>query len=439
MRKICLRATAPEDSQRPAVTTVKLGGVTETLTRGELRQRVFEFAGALRALEVKPGDRVVSVLRNDAGSVVAALGSAAVGATFSSAASGMGVSSLVSRFGQLRPVVLIVSSIDSPGFESERLLELARGLTTLRSVVILDDCPIPPGFSVPVHRGPELALGLSKPGEWTRYPFNHPLYILFSSGTTGIPKCIVHGAGGTLLEHMKEHVLHGDLRRGDKLFFHTSASWMMWNWQLSALACFAEIVLYDGPAVDPRTLWSIVAQERVTVFGTSPAYLRLCQIAGYSPKRELDLSSLRSIMSTGEILHDDQFEWARDNVRQIPVQSISGRHRHRRLLCPWEPKPARLRGRIAVSKPWSRCSRTRTGWHAAWFPSGRVGMRTTIPVVPPRHLRRCFWRAIPRDLLLTKPRSVDARRLGRDHVPRHGTHARPLRRHNERAWDSNRS
>lgn len=319
-----LVCNAPEDSQRPAVTAVELGGVTETLTRGELRQRVFEFAGALRALGVRPGDRVVSVLRNDAGSVVAALGSAAVGATFSSAAPGTVVSSLVSRFGQLEPVVLIVSSIGDPGFESERLRELARGLATLRAVVVLDDGPIPPGFSVPVHRGSELALGLSKPGEWTRYPFNHPLYILFSSGTTGIPKCIVHGAGGTLLEHMKEHVLHGDLRCGDKLFFHTSASWMMWNWQLSALACSAEIVLYDGPAVDPATLWNIVAQEHVTVFGTSPAYLRLCQTAGYSPMRELDLSSLRSIMSTGEILHDDQFEWARDNVRQIPVQSISG-------------------------------------------------------------------------------------------------------------------
>ena len=284
-----------DDLKLPAVTACNASGVTERLTRGQLRRRVQDFAATLRALGVRPEDRVVSVLRNDAGSVVAALGCAAVGATFSSAAPEMGIPTLLSRYSQLDPVVLIVSSTEGPGFETTRLRDLALKLPTLRSIIVLDDGPVASGFPVPLNRASDVAHEANPVDEWTRYPFNHPLYILFSSGTTGTPKCIVHGAGGTLLEHMKEHALHGDLRPGDKLFFHTSTAWMMWNWQLSALACRAEIVLYDGPVVDPAALWAIAANERVTAFGTSPAYLRMCEAADYSPKRELDVSSLRSM------------------------------------------------------------------------------------------------------------------------------------------------
>ncbi len=316
-----LACAASGDLDRIAVTSIGANGTRERLTRGELRRLVRGFAAALRSLGVAPGDHVVSVLRNDVGSVVAALGVAAAGASFSSAAPEMGVHNVLSRFAQLDPLVLVVSSIGQPQFEAGRLRELAAGLPTLRAIVVMDDSPLPTDLPVSVHRASGPAVD---EGEWERYPFNHPLLVLFSSGTTGRPKCIVHGAGGTLLEHVKEHVLHGDLRAGEKLFFHTSTAWMMWNWQLSALACGAEILLYHGPVIEPETLWRIAAEERVSVFGTTPAYLRMCQRAGYSPRRRLDLRSLRSVMSTGAILYDDQYEWFAADVGAIPLQSISG-------------------------------------------------------------------------------------------------------------------
>jgi acetoacetyl-CoA synthetase len=161
---------------------------------------------------------------------------------------------------------------------------------------------------------------------WPKLPFNHPLFVLFSSGTTGAPKGIVHGSGGTLLEHLKEHRLHGDLTPADVLYFHTSVGWMMWNWALTALATGARLVLYDGSPTYPDgdRLWRVVADEGVTVLGTSPTYLQYCEDAGLSPRDLVDLRGLRAIQSTGSILRDRQYDWVHTHVGELPLQSISG-------------------------------------------------------------------------------------------------------------------
>jgi acetoacetyl-CoA synthetase len=261
--------------------------------------------------------------------VIAALAASALGATFSSCSPDLGAFAILARFSPLKPSVLfgnIRAEPWDPGIPvPARLAEVAAGLPTVQAVIALDDGQVPEGLSLPVYRFADMTIGgADQEFTWQRHPFNHPLFIMFSSGTTGSPKCIVHGAGGTLLEHVKEHRLHCDLKTGDRLFFQTSCGWMMWNWQLSALASGAELVLYDGPIEGPETLWRLVADEAVTVFGTSAAFLQFCENAGFSPGRTFDLSALRGVLSTGSILYPRQYDWVRDQVKSLPLQSISG-------------------------------------------------------------------------------------------------------------------
>jgi acetoacetyl-CoA synthetase len=306
------------DAGAMAIAAWHADGTVTRLTRGELRDEVARAATALRAWGLRPGDRVAGILRNDERAVIAALAVAAVGATLASAAPDMGIDALRDRFVPIAPRFLIAHTQkrehDSGLALPRKLDALMRELPSVQKLVPLDGGAPPwgpPAADAPVF-------------DWPRQAFNHPLFVMFTSGTTGPPKCIVHGAGGTLLEHVKEHRLHTDLKPGERLFFHTSCSWMMWNWQLSALACGAQIVTYDGPISSVDRLWRIVADERVTVFGTSPPYLRLSQEAGLVPREQFDLSALRAMCSTGSVLHDWQFDWVDENVKHIPLWSISG-------------------------------------------------------------------------------------------------------------------
>jgi len=316
-----LEPRTPEEDEGIAVVARHGDGSREELSRRELRERVRRLAAHMRDLGIGKGDRVAAIAANNPEAMIAALATAALGATFSSAAPEMGAPAILSRFEQLSPKLLFTVT------DGEGPNEVTSSLPSLQGVIALDDGPVPDPGGLPLHRLSDLIASPppeALPEGWERFPFNHPLFILFTSGTTGAPKCIVHGAGGTLLEHLKEHRLHGDLRREDTLFFQTSAAWMMWNWQLSALACGARTVVYDGALAGPETLWRIVAEEEVTVFGTSPPYLQLCQHSGYSPRREAPPRALRAVLSTGSVLRDWQHDWVAEEVGAVKLQSISG-------------------------------------------------------------------------------------------------------------------
>ncbi len=316
-----LRPLPDVADDRPALTSVHADGRSERWTRGELRAQVRRTASALASAGLREGDRMVLIAPNRASTVVVALAAAALGAAVSTATPDMGAAALVGRFGQVDATLLV---LDRAGMPDATVTELAEALTTVGRVLLVDDLPAP-AVHLPVDRLAGLVADAGADGpEWVRRPFDTPLFVMFSSGTTGPPKAMVHGAGGTLLEHVKEHRLHGDLRPEDVLYFHTTTAWMMWNWQLSALAVGAHVVLYDGPVSGPEALWDLVAEHGVTVFGTSPAYLQLCQDAGYRPRDAHDLGSLRAVLSTGAVLHDWQFDWVADAVGPVPLQSISG-------------------------------------------------------------------------------------------------------------------
>ncbi len=295
------------------------------LTRGELRRKVSCLASGFQTLGLTPGDAVAAVLRNDLDAVVAVLAAAACGATIATVGPEMGPDILAERLETLEPRLLIVSAgprpQDSGAPVAERVSDLIAKLPSLKAVVVLDEAVVD-GGRLPVLRAADLADGPE--AAFDRFPFNHPLFVLFSSGTTGKAKGFVHGAGGTLLEHLKEHRLHGDLRPGERLFFQTSPAWMMWHWQLSALAAGATIVLHDGPVDAPETLWRLADETGVACFGTSPPFLGLCRSLDYRPGDHLALKRLRSVLSTGSVLPPHLARWVCEAVKPLAVQSISG-------------------------------------------------------------------------------------------------------------------
>ena len=305
-------------------------GSRREVSRDALRTEVARIQAALRDAGVVAGDRVAGYLPNCPEAIIAMLASAGLGAIWSSCSPDFGANGVVDRFGQIDPKVLFAPNayryngklIDT----RETVANVMSALPSLVSTVL-----IPFEESVPCELDDAVpwaafASGNSEP-TFLPVAFDHPLYILYSSGTTGVPKCIVHGHGGTLLQQSKEHVLHTDIRDGDRLFYFTTCGWMMWNWLVAGLGAGATLILFDGApfANDGQVLWQLAEQERVSIFGTSAKYLSALQKSGLVPRERFELPSLRTVLSTGSPLAPESFDYVYASIgSDLQLSSISG-------------------------------------------------------------------------------------------------------------------
>jgi len=315
----------------PAIVFWNEQGRQRELSYAELGREVGRVAGALERHGIRPGDRVAGFLPNLPEAVIAMLATTSLGGIWSSCSPDFGANGVLDRFGQIRPRVLFcadgyryagkeIDSLTRVREVRERIADIERvvvvpylgqrpEISQIRDAVLWNDWALPPRLQT-----------------LQRFDFDHPIYIMYSSGTTGLPKCMVHGAGGTLLQHLKELVLHTDLGREDRIFYFTTCGWMMWNWLVSSLAVGATVVLYDGaPLSPPRLLWDMIEREGVTVFGTSAKYLALAQKEGLDPGVSHDLTALRAILSTGSPLAAHSYDYVYQKIkRDLHLASISG-------------------------------------------------------------------------------------------------------------------
>jgi len=316
----------------PALVFVNERGQRRSMSYAELHEEVARIAAGLRELGVGPGDRVAGFVPNLPETVVAMLAATSLGAVWSSCSPDFGINGVLDRFGQIQPRVLFTAdgyfyggkTIDSIA----PIRSVLQNLPSVERVVVIpyvspspDISSLPSAVSYADFGAPR------QPLEFARLPFASPLYVMYSSGTTGIPKCIVHGIGGTLLQHRKEHLLHVDLKPEDRLFFFTTCGWMMWNWLVSGLASGCTLVLYEGSPFHPDrdVLWRMAEVEGVTIFGTSPRYLAALQKDGGAPARDFALPGLRTVLSTGSPLAPEQFDFVYQSIgTDLHLASISG-------------------------------------------------------------------------------------------------------------------
>ncbi|MGK5450762.1 acetoacetate--CoA ligase [Streptomyces radiopugnans] len=321
----------PARADTPALLYVDESHEPTSVTWAELRRQVGSLAAELRRLGVRPGDRVSGYLPNIPQAAVALLATAAVGGVWTSCAPDFGARSVLDRFQQVEPVVLF--TVDGYRYGGKRhdrtdtVAELRRELPSLRAVVHI------PLLGTPAPEGTlewdalTAADGTSAEPVFEHLPFDHPLWVLYSSGTTGLPKAIVQSQGGILVEHLKQLGLHCDLGPGDRFFWYTSTGWMMWNFLVSGLLTGTTVVLYDGSPGHPGTdaQWRVAERTGATFYGTSAAYVMACRKADVHPGRDLDLSRVRCVATTGSPLPPDGFRWIHDEVAEdMWIASVSG-------------------------------------------------------------------------------------------------------------------
>lgn len=314
-----------------AVFEVTEAGSQRSITRAELRARVGRVAQGLRAAGVAAGDRVAGVMSNTIDGLVAAQAALSIGAVWTSCSPDFGTAAIVDRIGQVAPKVLFATPRYRYGGKEhdigDRIAEVMAQLPSARVLVQSGAGEVPGLASVTID-----TFGEAAAPELLRLPFDHPAYILYTSGTTGAPKAIVHRAGGVLLQHLKEHVLHGDVRPGDRVIWYTNTAWMMYHWMISALGAGAAVVLYDGAPIlkgegglDPSPLWALTERIGVTHLGTSPKYLATLAAEGFAPGAQHDLSRLRSLLVCGAPTLPHQFDWVYEAIKKdMMFASISG-------------------------------------------------------------------------------------------------------------------
>ena len=322
---------------KTAIVAILENGSRRTMSYDELYIEVAKVAAALKNCGVTKGDRVAGVVPNVCETVIAMLASASLGAIWSSCSPDFGTQGILDRFGQIQPKVLFAAdgyfyngkTIDC----SEKISEVCNAIDSIKQLVVVpvigqENRPLPlkqnrvttyADFLQQTTPTPEL--------QFAQLPFDHPLYIVYSSGTTGAPKCIVHGAGGTLIQHLKEHRLHVDLTEDDVFFYFTTCGWMMWNWMISGLASGATLVLFDGSPFypSPTTMFDMIEQEKISIFGTSAKFISSIEKEHLKPQETHRLDSLKTILTTGSPLSHESFRYVYDSIKQnICLSSISG-------------------------------------------------------------------------------------------------------------------